>query len=81
MTPKSPHLTDTPVERFDSTTGELRNRGVAMDAPLGAQHRHAVRQRRDDEWDDYCFRANVAIHGYDKAKSLWDTVRAMEARV
>ncbi len=77
---ESPYIAPQPVERFDATTGEHTNRGVVMDAPQGAQHRHAVRQRREDEWDDYCFRANVLIHGYEHAKRLWDIVKGMEAR-
>lgn len=68
MNTESTYIPPPNVERHDDTTGETTNRGIVIDAP-------SRRVGRDAEWDDYCFRANCLIHGYDRAKAVWDSVR------
>lgn len=76
-TDPSPYVPPPDHIQFDATTGETTNRGIPMDEP---SRTHAVRAQREDDIEEECFRANVRLHGYDKAKAMLDNVRAMDGR-
>lgn len=65
---ESTYIPPPDVERFDATTGETTNRGVALDAP---SRPHDVRAEREAAMEDFCYRANVVLRGPERALELW----------
>lgn len=65
---ESTYIPPKDVERFDATTGETTNRGIAIDA---VSRSHETRTERESAMEDFCYRANVVLRGPERALELW----------
>lgn len=69
-----PDLKGTPTPRllFDPSTQERIGADNAPEQETRtASQRHAERQLREAATEDFCYRANVILHGQDRALELY----------